>query len=207
MSHPILYSFRRCPYAMRARMSLNISKIDFEHRDILLKNKPAEMLEVSPKGTVPVLILSNGEILDESLDIMNWALQQNDPEGWLNADMQATHNLISQNDDLFKKNLDRYKYPARYPDEDCSNAESICYDFLENLNIQLKDKKYLFGETRTLADISLFPFIRQFSCVDLEKFKGKDLPHLHAWREQLLNSDLFQEIMEKQELWISPTAD
>lgn len=203
MPKPILYSFRRCPYAMRARMALKISEIDFEHRDILLKDKPAEMLKASPKGTVPVLVLPNGKVLEESLDIMRWALMQNDPENWLGSDEKETEKLIVQNDGVFKYNLDRYKYPSRYPDEDCSEAEKICYDILEKLDARLDERNFLFGSKPTFADIALFPFIRQFSFVNKDKFNSKNLPHLQSWRTRLLESELFQDIMKKRKIWVS----
>ena len=203
MSKPILYSFRRCPYAMRARMALKISEIDFEHRDILLKNKPAEMLEASPKGTVPVLLLPDGTVLEESLDIMRWVLTQNDPENWLEIDEKATEKLIIQNDGVFKYNLDRYKYPSRYPDEDCTQAATICYEILEKLDIQLENKCFLFGQNRTFADIAIFPFVRQFSFVDKNKFNSKNMPNIQVWRKRLLESELFQDVMKKREIWTS----
>lgn len=192
---------------MRARMALKVSEIEFEHRDILLKDKPPEMLKASSKGTVPVVVLPDGNVLEESLDIMYWALGQNDPEGWLLAEKATTEALIVQNDTIFKHNLDRFKYPTRYPDEDCSNAEKNCYDILEKLEKQLAGKAYLFGDRRTLADIAIFPFIRQFSFVDIEKFKSKNLPHLQKWRDSLLNSDLFKDIMVKRDLWVSPNTN
>ena len=201
---PILYSFRRCPYAMRARMALRIAAIDFEHRAILLKDKPQEMLDASPKGTVPVLVLADGRVLEESIDIMRWALAQNDPQNWLDADPEQTNALITANDGDFKKNLDRYKYPSRYPDEDCSMAEENCMAYLRELETLLNKNKFLLGAHPTLADIALFPFVRQFSFVDKEKFEKADLPNLQSWRHYFLKSELFQTIMKKRPIWKTP---
>ena len=201
---PLLYSFRRCPYAMRARMALRVAAIDFEHRAILLKDKPQEMLDASPKGTVPVLLLADGRVLEESIDIMRWALAQNDPQNWLDADPEQTNALITANDGDFKKNLDRYKYPSRPPDEDCSMAEENCMTYLRELETLLNKNKFLLGAHPTLADMALFPFVRQFSFVDKEKFEKADLPNLQSWRHYFLKSELFQTIMKKRPIWKTP---
>jgi len=191
MDTPILYSFRRCPYAMRARLALSYAGIKWEHREILLKDKPQEMLDASPKGTVPVLVLPDGDVIDESLDVMNWALEQSDPDGWLNDyDME----LIRQNDGPFKKALDRYKYPNRYPDEDCSGAFDECLEFLEKLDAYITN-------TTTLTDMAIFPFIRQFSKVEPRVFQELPYSHIQTWLDAHLDSDLFQSIMEKYPIW------
>ena len=188
---PILYSFRRCPYAMRARLALTYSGIELEHREILLKAKPQEMLDASPKGTVPVLVLSDGTVIDESFDIMLWALNQNDPRGWLNG---YNKDLIKENDGPFKRSLDRYKYPNRYPDEDCSGALDQCLEFIEKLDA------YITNHT-TLTDIAIFPFIRQFSKVDPKIFEDLPYPKVQVWLSEHLESDLFQNIMKKHPVW------
>ena len=162
------------------------------------------MLDASPKGTVPVLILADGHVLDESLDIMRWALTQNDPENWLSADIEKTNTLIANNDGGFKKNLDRYKYPSRYPDEDCTTAEENCMAYLQTYEQVLTQHKFLLGDTATLADIALFPFVRQFSFVEKEKFENADLPNLQVWRRIFLQSELFQTIMKKRAIWKTP---
>ncbi len=190
---PILYSFRRCPYAMRARLALKYSSIEVEHREIILKDKPKEMLEVSPKGTVPVLVLSDGTVIEESLDIMMWALKQNDPDSWLDGYNQ---DLIKQNDTDFKHNLDRYKYPDRYPDEDCSNAFEECLKFLNSLENYLSE-----GNKQNLTDMAIFPFVRQFSFVDPDMSECLTFPKLQSWLSKHLESDLFKEIMTKHPLW------
>ncbi|MEM7689939.1 MAG: glutathione S-transferase [Pseudomonadota bacterium] len=204
-AHPILYSFRRCPYAMRARMALWVAGITVELREVKLANKPPELLETSPKATVPVLALNDGTVLEESLSIMRWALEQSDPEGWLAGDDAA---LIARNDGAFKRHLDRYKYPTRYPDEAGGDEETFRFDhrshglaFLESLNTRLADSKQLCGPARTLTDIALFPFIRQFANTDRDWFDAQGLPHLHLWLEAHLASDLFANVMPKFAPW------
>ncbi len=191
-----LYSFRRCPYAMRVRMALSYANINVTIQDIELKNKPAKMLELSPKGSVPVLVLNNSTIIDESLDIMLWALNQSDPDGWLENSEQSL-NLIRQNDGDFKKNLDRYKYPNRYPDEDCSDAKNNATEFLTVLNNHLDKHKFLNGDQITLADIALFPFVRQCAHVDKDWFYNQPWKPLISWLDENLSSPLFQKIMDK----------
>lgn len=197
MSNPHhLYSFRRCPYAMRARMALSYAQIMVTVQDIELKNKPAEMLKHSPKGSVPVLVLNDGTVIDESLDIMLWALNQHDPNNWLDH-LNESQKLITQNDGDFKHTLDRYKYPNRYPDEDCTNARNNGCEFLELLNTQLEKHKFINGDHITLADIALFPFIRQFAHTDKEWFTAQEWKPLISWLDHHLESDLFKKIMDK----------
>jgi len=195
MTH-YLYSFRRCPYAMRARMALFISQTSVMIEDILLRDKPEKMLELSPKGTVPVLQLETGEVLDESLDIMYWALKNNDPENWLDfpSDIMT---LIDENDGDFKKALDRYKYPVRYPDEDCSGAKERCEEFLNKLNDILSKTYFLASDYKTMVDITIFPFIRQCANTDRAWFDALDMPYLQKWLEHHLESEIFLKIMEK----------
>lgn len=192
-----LYSFRRCPYAMRARMALFYAGIPIDIEEVDFKDKPAKMLALSPKGTVPVLNSVDGSVIDESLDIMRWALSQNDPDGWMNADKAQINALISENDGTFKAALDRYKYPNRYPDEDCSGARDNGYKFLIRLNERLQSHKHLCADHITMADIAIFPFIRQFANTDKAWFEGLSLPHLQTWLRDHLESDLFQTIMGK----------
>jgi len=198
---PVLYSFRRCPYAMRARMALVQARQNVELREIALKNKPAAMLEASPKGTVPVLVLPDGTVLEESLEIMNWALSRHDPDGWLKADPVESAFLIQRNDGVFKQALDRYKYPDRLPEADSATARHICEDILKDLERRLQNNDYLMGKTKTLADIALFPFIRQCAFVDRTWYEGLDCPNLQRWLQEHLESLLFQIIMKKRELW------
>lgn len=195
MAH-YLYSFRRCPYAMRARMALFISKTPLMIEDILLRDKPEKMLELSPKGTVPVLQLETGAVLDESLDIMRWALKNNDPENWLAFSSDASA-LIEENDGDFKKALDRYKYPVRYPDEDCSGARDRCEAFLSTLNDILSHTVFLASDDITMIDIATFPFIRQCANTDRIWFDALNMPYLQKWLAHHLESEIFLKIMEK----------
>lgn len=198
---PILYSFRRCPYAMRARMGIYCSGLKVTLREIILRDKPDHMLEISPKGTVPVLQLPDGQVIEESLDILRFALKQNDPHGLLDCDHKIAGALIEKNDGDFKYALDRYKYPNRYPDEDCTGMKDKTKVFLEQLNEQLADQDYLLGGHLSYADIAIFPFIRQFANVDRTWFDSQPYPHLHRWLKERLESDLFKSIMPKFKPW------
>ena len=198
---PILYSFRRCPYAMRARMALHYAGIDIEHREIDLKNKPSHMLKISPKGTVPVMQLTDGSVLEESLDIMHWALSQDDPDGWLGSNKESSYSLIDENDGPFKQSLDRYKYSSRFPDEDCSDSRNQGEYFLEKLDSRLQQTKYLVSDSLTIADIAIFPFVRQFANVDKNWFYSLSLNHLQIWLTERLESPLFLDIMKKHKLY------
>ena len=168
---PILYSFRRCPYAIRARLALNVSDIAIELREVVLRNKPESLLTASPKGSVPVLILPDGFVIDESWDIMLWALHQSDPEGWLGenaAYVNIAKPLIIKNDSTFKYYLDRYKYPDRYPEHSQIYYRTQAEIFLQELEFRLNASTYLFGDTMSIADAGILPFIRQFASVDKE---------------------------------------
>lgn len=197
----ILYSFRRCPYAMRGRMSLYIAGLAVELREIELKNKPFEMLDVSPKGTVPVLVLPDGTIIDESLDIMEWALGQNDPDRWLDADEAEMKFLIDRNDNKFKQALDRYKYPGRYPNEDCTGAREACAQILKDLNDRLGKHQQILSDNIAMVDIALFPFVRQCAFVDKDWFDNLPVPRLQQWLQEHLESALFRAIMVKFKIW------
>lgn len=202
----ILYSFRRCPYAMRGRMGLKVSGLPYEHREIILLDKPEEMLKVSPKGTVPVFIKDDGAIIDESLDLLQWALSQNDPIGWLECDLEAAAALITANDTDFKHHLDRYKYASRYSDDakrgDIDMSHRLeAQKFIQNLEVRLTDSPYLLGETQSIADIAIFPFIRQFSNVEPEWWGSAPYPKTGEWLKRHLDSTLFKDIMVKHPLW------
>lgn len=197
MTLPILYSYRRCPYAMRARMALKYAGIAVEIREIALRDKPAHLLQISPKGTVPVLLTTQGVVLEQSLDIMHWALQQSDPDGWLSADAAQTQQLITENDTSFKQALDRYKYAIRFPEQPMEEYRSQGEVFLAKLEHKLAQTEFLMGARLTLADIAIFPFIRQFSAVDAAWFESADYPKLKAWLNLMLSSALFNSIMDK----------
>lgn len=197
MALPIIYSYRRCPYAMRARMALWAAQVQLEVREVSLREKPAHLLQISPKGTVPVLQLPDGTVLEQSLDIMQWALAQHDPQGWLHADGEAVNHFISINDDEFKKALDRYKYPERYPEQPQLVYRQQGEQFLQVLETSLQQHRFLLGDSASMADVAIFPFIRQFAAVDGEWFAGSAYPRLRAWLEGWLESPLFAEIMQK----------
>ncbi len=202
---PILYSFRRCPYAMRARMAVAVSGVAVELREVVLREKPPEMLDISPKGTVPVLVLPDGGVIEESLDIMHWALGQNDPENWL-ADVDA--DLIAANDGPFKQALDRYKYPHRYDLADGETSRDSTLAHLGVLNDRLSANDFLGRDRQGFTDIALFPFVRQFAATDQKWFNALPLPGLQRWLTGLLQSDLFAAIMTRYARWTpnnSPT--
>jgi len=216
-SHPLLYSFRRCPYAMRARMALVSAGIQAELIEVALKDKPAELLTLSPKGTVPVLLLPDGRVLDESLAIMDWALSRNDPENWLVPSSGSClppgnglqgRQLIAGNDGDFKASLDRYKYPQRFPGEDCSGARAEGLKFLQKLEQQFGPHPYLMGKHLSYADIAIFPFVRQFANTDFAWFKSQPLPKLQGWLDARVTSPLFLKIMTRNRRWLlDPTPD
>lgn len=199
---PILYSFRRCPYAMRARMALRLAGIEWEHREVNLKDKPQAMLAISPKGTVPVLELPDGSILEESLDILIWALEQKNLAGILSPQRLDMLELIRESDTDFKSDLDRYKYPTRYDDvTDPMVHREKCEAFLGKLDSLLQNQKYLFGDDLTFADIAIFPFIRQFSRVEEEWFYSLPYSALQRWLTELIESEVFLSIMDKHDFW------
>jgi glutathione S-transferase len=204
MQYPVLYSFRRCPYAMRARMALLVSGTVCELREIALRNKPQEMLQASPKGTVPVLVLVDGTVIDESLDIMLWTLGKQDPEQWLAPETQSLETmlqLVAQNDGDFKLNLDRYKYPDRYENIDPLQHRAAGSLFLATLEERLVRHAFLFGSRPALADIAIFPFIRQFAETDRAWFDVQPWPNLHRWLSGLLSAELFEHAMHKFNTW------
>lgn len=186
-------------------MALWIAGITVELREVKLADKPPELGQASPKATVPVLLLGDtpqtGEVIDESIAVMRWALGRADPESWLAGDDAA---LLAEADGPFKHHLDRYKYPNRYADEagfDDIDHRAAGLTILERWNARLADQPFLCGATRTLADIALFPFIRQFANHDRSWFDALELPHLHAWLEGHLASGLFAAIMPKFAPW------
>ena len=213
---PVLYSFRRCPYAMRARLAIAVSGQRCEMREIVLKNKPPEMLAVSPKATVPVLVLPGGEVIEQSLDIMLWTLRQHDPNHWLTPQLgtrDEMHALIEVNDGAFKRALDRYKYPHRYPQEHTDELQQFAKAhrasaalWLMDLQARLSRHDCLFGATASLADMAILPFVRQYACTDIGWFGQQPWPDLQRWLADWLGSDLFDCIMNKYTPWASGTA-
>lgn len=197
-----LYSFRRCPYAMRARMAIRYSNRTVQLREVELKNKPAALLAISPKATVPVLLCKNGQVIDESLDIMHWALRQSDEDNWLHAQYQTEMAaLIDYNDTVFKHHLDHYKYADRYPDATQLEYRQQGEAFLQQLEQHLQQHSYLISDSISIADVAIFPFIRQFAHVDIRWFDQAPYPHLRDWLNQWIESALFQSIMHKYKPW------
>ena len=220
-----LYSFRRCPYAMRGRMGLHAAGIDYEHREVLLRDKPAAMIAASSKGTVPVFIKPDGSVIDESLELLLWASEQHDPMGWRDVDMSEAMALITRNDEAFKFHLDRYKYKSRY-DAGAKRGETdiehrrAAEDIIADYETRLLQQDYLLGPRQSLADIAIFPFMRQFANTDRAWWDGKNAPNnqgnsnnqdnsdsnppypaTHNWLERHINSPLFQSIMTKYAQW------
>ena len=198
---PLLYTFRRCPFAIRARMAIKVSGVAVDMHEVSLRAKPKEMLECSPKGTVPVLKFADGRVLEQSLDIMHWALATNDPERWLDDDQAvsaAAMSLIKQNDESFKPALDLYKYAVRLPEHSEAYYREQAEPFLAELNTRLSQDGYLMGGRYTLADMVIFPFIRQFCNVNPDWFYASHYHHLIAWLDRLIGSELFQNIMQKE---------
>jgi len=199
---PILYSFRRCPYAMRARMTLCRGIIAVDLREVSLRAKPRAMLAISDSATVPVLQLPDQSVLNESLDIMHWALAQSDPDQWLDSSSSAlSADLIAENDCSFKADLDRYKYWDRFPAESQQDYRGAAEVFLRKLETLLADNPYLLGQTVGITDIAIFPFIRQFAFVDKDWFDQAPYPRLQQWLAGFLSSPLFAQAMVKYPVW------
>ncbi|MCP8898125.1 glutathione S-transferase [Gilvimarinus xylanilyticus] len=197
---PTLYSFRRCPYAIRARLGLLFAGISVELREVVLKHKPPQMLQISPKGTVPVLQLPNGSVIEESRDIMIWALEQGDPQGLLYGGARAEA-LIERNDSEFKHWLDRYKYFDRHPAMSQTEYRKRGEAFLQTLEQLLDKNSYLLGDRPSTPDIGVMPFVRQFAHVDRDVFYSLPYPHLQAWLKQWLEHSLFVRAMVKYQPW------
>lgn len=197
---PTLYSFRRCPYAIRARLALAVSGQAYKLHEVLLRDKPAALLAASPKGTVPVLVLPNGRVIDQSLDIMRWALERHDPQRWLNPpgttlDAMLAH--IAQCDGPFKQALDRCKYPQRYPDSVPAQAWANASEWLATLETALASSAYLCGAQAGLADVAIFPFVRQFAAIDPTWWRAQPWPKLQRWLQQWLDTALLTETLRK----------
>lgn len=199
---PILYSFRRCPYAIRARMAIHYAGVAVELREIVFRDKPESMLQASPKGTVPTLLLPDQSVLDESEDVMRWALQHNDQGNWLSAELnQGIRKLVEENDFSFKQHLDHYKYADRYPEYSELEYRLRGEVFLQHLEDQLSDRPYLLSNTISFADVAIFPFIRQFAFVDKHWFDQSPYPKLCKWLNRWLESSLFKAVMFKYPVW------
>jgi glutathione S-transferase len=204
MSTPILYSFRRCPYAIRARLALQASGVEVELREIVLADKPQALLQASAKGTVPVLVLTDGRVLEQSLNIMGWALQQHDPLHWLprnDADWNDVRYAIDRNDGMFKQALDRYKYPSRLGLADGLAARSVASGVLREWEQRLQRQTFLSGAAWGLLDAALAPFVRQFAHVDAAWFAQQQWPRLALWLRNFEDSAAFADVMLKVPVW------
>lgn len=199
---PLLYTFRRCPYAIRARLAIAASGVVVQQEEVALKAKPAAMLAISPKGTVPVLRLPSGEVIDQSLAIMRWALAQHDPLSWLDGvDTPEAQALIARNDGPFKRLLDAYKYPERHPAQpQAAWRDQAMAEMLAPLDARLRTQAQLLSEHPTLVDMALLPFVRQFAMVDAAGWAQAPLPALRNWLAGHLASPLFQGVMAKASL-------
>ena len=209
MNTPILYSFRRCPYAMRARLALKYSGINVELREVDLNKPPEALIEISENATVPVLHLPDGNVIDESWEIVQWAVRQNDPDLWLGENDQfliESDMLLETNDYSFKQDLDHYKYADRYPEQPMEFYRQQGEEFLQELEDRLNHTDFILSNTISIADIGIFPFIRQFAMVDQQWFDQSPYPKLKNWLNCFIDSDtsqahLFLAIMHKYSIW------
>ena len=195
MTPPILYTFRRCPYAMRARLAISRAGTQVELRENLLRDKAPEFLETSPKGTVPVLLLDDGTVIEQSLEVMQWA--------WPGSIPLEELELVERMDAEFKPMLDRYKYPTRFEDGDADTAFAKASEFVSELEKILTTSKFLSGTERGFADLGIAPFIRQFAHVDLDRFKSQDWPKIIQWYQEFVDWEGFQNVMAKYPKWVT----
>jgi len=210
MTLPILYSLRNCPYAMRARIAIFKAQQQIELRDVVLSDKPSEMLIASPKGTVPTLVLPTNQVIDESLAVMLWALNESDPDNLLHSgDVTALPNmlsLINQFDDEFKTCLDAYKCAKRYRENNITECRKTCEHYIQLLEMCLTQHKFLFSEHESLADIAILPFIRQFARVERQWYLQSPYPKVQQWLNHYLQSPMFSKVMTKYPLWLECRA-
>jgi len=189
-------------------MTLNYVGISIELREVLLKDKPWSMLEASPKATVPVLVLPDNSVIDESYDVMRWALAHRDPDHWWRQDWASeTQSLVEENDFGFKKHLDHYKYADRYPKQPSAYYRGEAEQFLLQLEQRLRTHRYLFDDQLTFSDVAIFPFVRQFAMVDKDWFDQAAYPKLQNWLQWFLNSELFTGVMAKHPIWREGSND
>ncbi len=205
---PVLYTFRRCPYAMRARLALHVAGIAVQTREVALRDKPAALLALSPKATVPVLQLPDGRVLDESLDIMLWALHRHDPLAWLATRGQdAAQQWVTRNDSEFKPLLDRYKYAPRHPElSPLAHRVNAVAAYVGPLNMLLDDQPFICGGKAGWADAAVFPFIRQFAMVEPGWFETAALSSLRRWLRYWLDSSWFAAVMAKRPVWTDASS-
>jgi glutathione S-transferase len=206
-THPVLYSFRRCPYAMRARLAIQAAGFQCELREIVLRDKAPELLEASPKGTVPVLVLPDGLVLEESLEIMQYVLGKHDPDNWLpeNDSLGEVMALIAENDGPFKAHLDRTKYANRFAAKgeqvDLETERAGAMSFIKKRDDMLAEQVFLGGSQANLADMAILPFVRQFAHIDIDWFRGQSIENVCRWLDAFLSGGQFKSIMTKYEKW------
>ncbi|CAH6993887.1 Glutathione S-transferase [Vibrio chagasii] len=208
---PVLYSLRRCPYAMRGRMGIALSKQQVLLREIVTKDKPSELLASSPKGTVPVLVLSDGKVIEQSLDVMMWALHQNDPHDLLRSSnpslSEQIHQLIQQNDNEFIGHLEKYRASVRYRNDDIEQRRNLCEAFISELEAKLAHHDYFFGDSPSLADFAVMPFVSQFVRVEKKWFVQSEYQNVGRWLRSHLESKLYTQVMKQYPLWNDTKQD
>ncbi|CAH6922203.1 Glutathione S-transferase [Vibrio chagasii] len=208
---PVLYSLRRCPYAMRGRMGIALSKQQVLLREIVTKDKPSELLASSPKGTVPVLVLSDGKVIEQSLDVMMWALHQNDPHDLLRSSnpslSEQIHQLIQQNDNEFIGHLEKYRASVRYRNDDIEQRRNLCEAFISELEAKLAHHDYFFGDSPSLADFAVMPFVSQFVRVEKKWFVQSEYQNVRRWLRSHLESKLYTQVMKQYPLWNDTKQD
>jgi len=209
---PILYSLRNCPYAMRARIAIYIAQQPVVIRDLVLSNKPAEMMQASPKGTVPVVVLANGTVIEESLEVMLWALHESDPKDLLHS-LEVNNSgedsilaemlkMINEFDHEFKTRLEQYKCAKRYQEDNIEACREACQLYLQKLELRLSKHDFLMSDKESLADIALLPFIRQFARVERQWYLQSPYPRVRLWLNNYLQSPMFSKVMAKHPLWL-----
>lgn len=210
-SLPILYSLRNCPYAMRARLAIFKTKQTVLLRDLVLSHKPEEMLAVSPKGTVPVIVLTNGTVIEESLEVMLWALQKADPTDLLDCQQEGALSamllLISEFDNDFKTCLEAYKCAKRYQEDNIVECRAVCQQYIQQLEQRLTAHSFLMSDKESLADIALIPFIRQFARIERQWYLQSPYPMVRQWLNSYLQSAIFTKVMAKHPLWVDERKD
>jgi glutathione S-transferase len=210
-SLPILYSLRNCPYAMRARLAIFKAKQTVLLRDLVLSNKPEEMLAVSPKATVPVIVLANGTVIEESLEVMLWALQETDPADLLDYQQEGALSamllLINEFDNDFKTCLEAYKCAKRYQEDNVAECRTVCQQYIQQLEQRLTAHSFLMSDKESLADIALIPFIRQFARIERQWYLQSPYPMVRQWLNRYLQSSVFTKVMAKHPLWVDERED
>ncbi|WP_454441490.1 glutathione S-transferase [Vibrio bathopelagicus] len=208
---PILYSLRRCPYAMRGRMGIALSQQKVLLREIVTKDKPSELLASSPKGTVPVLVLPQGTIIEQSIEVMIWALEQNDPQDLMRSSNPALNQqvleLIGRNDNEFIGHLEKYRASVRYRNDDSEQRRHNCEEFIAELENKLSNHDYLFGDTPSLADFAVMPFVSQFVRVEKKWFVQSEYQNVGRWLRAHLESKLYTQVMKQYPLWNETKQD